>query len=180
MSWFEIKKKKNIIKWYKSIKVNLSLMITLVGLVPIVFLLVAILSVFNDNARSQKLSEVKNYATIAKDILATSNLEDVANMETVAQIYNGRIVVIDKNLKVKYDANIAEVENGKYCISEKVINCLKDGKDSVTQKDKIYTEYNFASNKGYGAAVHIEALKRYGPTPIHRKTFIQNFVTVKN
>ena len=74
MSWFEIKKKKNIVKWYKSIKVNLSLMITLVGLVPIMFLLVAILSVFNDNARSQKLAEVKNYAAIAKDILATSNL----------------------------------------------------------------------------------------------------------
>ena len=44
--------------------------------------------------------------------------------------------------------------------------------------DKIYPEYKFASNKGYGAAVHIEALKKYGPTPIHRKTFIQNFVTV--
>ena len=46
--------------------------------------------------------------------------------------------------------------------------------------DKIYPEYKFASNKGYGAAVHIEALKKYGPTPIHRKTFIQNFVTVQN
>ena len=141
MSWFEIKKKKNIVKWYKSIKVNLSLMITLVGLVPIMFLLVAILSVFNDNARSQKLAEVKNYAAIAKDILATSNLEDIDNMETVAQIYNGRIVVIDKNLKVKYDANIVDAEDGKYCISEKVIDCIKNGKDSVIEKDNIYTEY---------------------------------------
>ena len=42
--------------------------------------------------------------------------------------------------------------------------------------DTLYPEYGFASNKGYGAAAHIEALKKYGPTPIHRKTFIKSFV----
>ena len=42
--------------------------------------------------------------------------------------------------------------------------------------DTIYPEYGFASNKGYGASAHIEALKKYGPTPIHRKSFIKNFL----
>lgn len=42
--------------------------------------------------------------------------------------------------------------------------------------DTIYPEYDFASNKGYGSAKHIAALKKYGPTPIHRSTFIKNFV----
>lgn len=42
--------------------------------------------------------------------------------------------------------------------------------------DKIMPEYGFASNKGYGSAEHIEALKKYGPTPIHRRSFIGNFV----
>ncbi len=46
----------------------------------------------------------------------------------------------------------------------------------MVQYDSIYPEYGFASNKGYGAAAHIEALKKYGPTPIHRKSFIKNFV----
>lgn len=41
---------------------------------------------------------------------------------------------------------------------------------------QIYPEYDFASNKGYGSASHIEALKKYGPTPIHRRSFIGNFV----
>ena len=41
--------------------------------------------------------------------------------------------------------------------------------------DTVYPEYGFASNKGYGASVHIEALKKYGPTPIHRRSFIKNF-----
>ncbi len=45
----------------------------------------------------------------------------------------------------------------------------------MVQYDEIYPEYGFASNKGYGAQVHIEALKKYGPCPIHRKSFITHF-----
>lgn len=41
---------------------------------------------------------------------------------------------------------------------------------------QVFPEYEFASNKGYGTKSHIEALKTYGPTPIHRRTFIQHFV----
>lgn len=46
----------------------------------------------------------------------------------------------------------------------------------MVEYDKIYPEYDFASNKGYGSAKHIEALKKYGPCPIHRKSFIKNFL----
>ena len=45
----------------------------------------------------------------------------------------------------------------------------------MVQYDEIYPEYGFASNKGYGAQVHIDALKKYGPCPIHRRTFIAHF-----
>lgn len=48
----------------------------------------------------------------------------------------------------------------------------------MVQYDQVYPEYAFASNKGYGAQVHIEALKKYGPCPIHRKTFITHFCEV--
>lgn len=46
----------------------------------------------------------------------------------------------------------------------------------MVEYDKTYPEYHFADNKGYGAAAHIEALKKYGATPIHRKSFIKNFI----
>ncbi len=46
----------------------------------------------------------------------------------------------------------------------------------MEEYDKIMPEYGFASHKGYGAAKHIEAIKKYGPSPIHRETFIKNFV----
>ncbi len=46
----------------------------------------------------------------------------------------------------------------------------------MEEYDKIMPEYSFASNKGYGTAAHIAALKEHGPTPIHRKSFIRNYV----
>lgn len=46
----------------------------------------------------------------------------------------------------------------------------------MVEYDKLMPEYGFASNKGYGSQSHIEALKKYGPSPIHRKTFIKNFI----
>jgi len=39
-----------------------------------------------------------------------------------------------------------------------------------------YPEYGFDSNKGYGSEKHIEAIKKYGPCDIHRRSFIGNFV----
>ena len=41
----------------------------------------------------------------------------------------------------------------------------------MVQYDKMYPEYGFAKHKGYGTAEHLAALKKYGPTPIHRKSF---------
>ena len=46
----------------------------------------------------------------------------------------------------------------------------------MVKYSELMPEYGFASNKGYGSQEHIEALKKYGPSPIHRKTFIKNFV----
>ena len=46
----------------------------------------------------------------------------------------------------------------------------------MREYDQVFPEYGFASNKGYGTKSHIEALKALGPTPIHRRTFIQHFV----
>ena len=46
----------------------------------------------------------------------------------------------------------------------------------MIEMDALYPEYGFARNKGYGTREHIEALKRYGPCPLHRKSFIGHFV----
>ncbi len=46
----------------------------------------------------------------------------------------------------------------------------------MVQYDEILPGYGFARHKGYGSKDHIEAIRRLGPTPIHRRTFIKNFV----
>ena len=46
----------------------------------------------------------------------------------------------------------------------------------MVQYDEVLPGYGFAQNKGYGSKDHIEALKRLGPTPIHRQSFIGHFV----
>ena len=46
----------------------------------------------------------------------------------------------------------------------------------MEEYDAILPGYGFASNKGYGSAAHIAAIQENGPTPIHRMTFIKNFV----
>lgn len=46
----------------------------------------------------------------------------------------------------------------------------------MEEYDKLYPEYGFAKHKGYGTAAHIKAIKEYGLCPIHRRTFIKNFI----
>lgn len=46
----------------------------------------------------------------------------------------------------------------------------------MVEYDKVLPGYDFSSNKGYGTKAHIAGLKKLGPSPIHRATFIKNFV----
>lgn len=46
----------------------------------------------------------------------------------------------------------------------------------MVQYEDALPGYHFADNKGYGSKAHIEALKSIGPSPIHRKSFIKNFI----
>jgi len=47
----------------------------------------------------------------------------------------------------------------------------------MIEYDKLYPQYGFASNKGYGSVTHMQALREYGPCPIHRRSFIKNIVS---
>ena len=46
----------------------------------------------------------------------------------------------------------------------------------MDEYDRIYPEYGFASHKGYGTKAHIEAVRRFGPCEIHRKTFLASIL----
>ena len=46
----------------------------------------------------------------------------------------------------------------------------------MVEYEKVFPGYDFASNKGYGTKAHIEGLKKFGPTPIHRMSFIHKYI----
>ncbi len=67
---------------------------------------------------------------------------------------------------VKGDANSASIAAAS--ILAKVARDKK-----LIELDKIYPEYGFSKHKGYGTKAHYEALMKYGPSPVHRMSFLK-------
>lgn len=82
-------------------------------------------------------------------------------------------------LDVPYDTrSIIKGDATSYNIAAASI-LAKVTRDRIMRElDVRYPEYCFVKNKGYGTAEHIAALKKYGPCPEHRRTFIGHFVEV--
>jgi ribonuclease HII len=83
-------------------------------------------------------------------------------------------VMVDGNRLPRWDYAAEAVVGGDAlhpCISAASI-IAKEHRDRIMiAADAIYPGYGWARNKGYGAAAHMEALKRLGPTPLHRRSF---------
>ncbi len=62
-----------------------------------------------------------------------------------------------------------------YAIAAASILAKVERDDIMLKYHEQYPEYGFDKHKGYGTKLHIEMLKKYGPCPIHRRTFIKNF-----
>ncbi len=88
-------------------------------------------------------------------------------------------VLIDGNQKIDIDILQETVVSGD-AKSESIASAsiiAKVTRDRMLRKfDEMYPEYGFAKHKGYGTKAHIEAIKKYGLTPIHRKSFCTKFI----
>ncbi|MBQ6129562.1 MAG: ribonuclease HII [Lachnospiraceae bacterium] len=98
----------------------------------------------------------------------------IMNLKVLPDILlNDAVVIPDIDIKqvpiVKGDA--------KSCSIAAASIIAKVERDRIMEEmDKLYPMYGFSANKGYGSAAHIEAIKEFGPCPIHRRTFIGNFI----
>ena len=63
-----------------------------------------------------------------------------------------------------------------YCIAAASIIAKVTRDRIMRQWDEVFPEFGFAKHKGYGTKAHIEAIKQYGICPLHRKTFVKNFI----
>lgn len=149
---------------------------------------------------SKKLSEKKRellYDEIMQKAVATGvgivGPERIDEINILQATYEAMHMAIS-NLAVRPDlllndaVTIPEVEIGQVPIVKGDAKSVSIAAASILAKvtrdrmmvqyEKTYPGYSFASNKGYGSAKHIEALKTIGPCAIHRKTFIGHFVPV--
>ena len=107
---------------------------------------------------------------------ATKNLEKKLSPFLCGRTKKGIIdfLIIDGNFSIDLDIPQKSVIMGDkkvFLISAASI-IAKVSRDKIMSKyDKKYPEYGFAKHKGYGTKFHQDALKRYGPCEIHRKTF---------
>lgn len=84
------------------------------------------------------------------------------------------LVMVDGNRLPKWNYQAQAVIGGDAihpCISAASIIAKEHRDRLMVEADRQFPGYGWASNKGYGAATHMEALRRLGPTPLHRKSF---------
>jgi ribonuclease HII len=112
----------------------------------------------------------------AMNILEATKL---AMTDAVAQLAPQPDLLLIDALKLPSQIPVQAVVHGDarcYCIGAASI-VAKVYRDRLMQGyARIYPEYDFEHNMGYGTAAHIEALRACGPTPIHRRSFIAHFV----
>lgn len=115
---------------WRSLKVRLFIIIFLMGLIPAVIIQTSILRNYEDRAVAVRQSDVQNQLNIIANHLITYNyLQDSssevinAELEQLSNLYNGRVLIINGNLRVVKDTY--GISEGRTIISEEVIRCIK-------------------------------------------------------
>lgn len=149
----------------------------------------------NDSKKISEKKREKLYDDIMKEAIAVGiGISDVDVIEKVNILNATKIamkkaieslsikpdyVLIDGNQKIDIDILQETVVSGD-AKSESIASAsiiAKVTRDRMLRKfDEMYPEYGFAKHKGYGTKAHIEAIKKYGLTPIHRKSFCTKFI----
>ncbi len=131
---------------------------------------------------SKKLSEKKReelYTVIMERAVAVgigySTPERIDEINILQATYEAMREAISK-LSVVPDLLLNDAKSISIGAASIVAKVTRDR--LMVQYDEVYPAYGFASNKGYGAQAHVDALKKYGPCPIHRKSFITHFCEV--
>lgn len=122
-------------KIWRSFKLRLLIIVFLMGIIPSIIMRVGILENYESRAVDVRISDVQTQLRIIANHLITYNyLQDTssevigAELEQLSNLYNGRVLIINGNLKVVKDTY--GISDGKTIVSEEVIRCIK-GKNTV-------------------------------------------------
>lgn len=102
-------------------------------------------------------------------------MRDAVNKLTVTPdiLLNDAVVIKDINIK---QVGIIKGDEKSISIAAASIVAKVTRDRIMLAYENVFPGYNFASNKGYGTDEHIEEIKKIGPSPIHRKTFIRKYI----
>lgn len=117
------------------------------------------------------------------DVIEKVNILNATKLAMKEAIENLKVrpeyVLIDGNQMIDIDIKAQTVVSGdakSESIAAASIIAKVTRDRMLIEYDKKYPEYGFKNHKGYGTKAHIEAIKKYGLTPIHRKSFCTKFV----
>ena len=130
------------------------------------------------------LLEAADYAettSIGPDVIDDINILNATKraMETCAARFTGGIFLIDAVEGLRLPRPARALVHGdalSYMIGAASIVAKVTRDRFMVELDAQYPMYGFARNKGYGTAEHIAALKRFGPCPAHRRSFIRGIL----
>ena len=100
--------------------------------------------------------------------------EAIGSMKTVPQILLNDAVTIPQVTLPQVPIIKGDQKSISIAAASVIAKVTRDR--LMLEYDDLFPEYGFSSNKGYGSAQHIAAIRKYGPCLIHRKTFIKNFI----
>ena len=126
------------------------------------------------------LIEAADYARTAflpPEIIDQINILNATRraMENCAAGFSGGVFLVDAVGGLNLPGEARAIVHGdalSYMIAAASIVAKVERDRYMVELDKVYPQYGFARNKGYGTSEHIAALRRYGPCPAHRRTFI--------
>jgi ribonuclease HII len=122
------------------------------------------------------VEEIDQINILQATMLAMTRAVDALCAEHIrrARGYDAIQVLVDGNRLPKWQYEATAVIGGDAihpCISAASIIAKEHRDRMMIAADAQYPGYGWASNKGYGSAVHMAALKNLGPTPLHRRSF---------
>lgn len=127
--------------WYKlrSMRVQVFSVMFLVGIIPVIIFSQVVIKSYNSQIISQKTDEIKSYGNVISNLILSSGYlsgqesNEVENeAEEVANVYQGRVVIIDQNLNIIKDTY--DLEEGNIAISTEIVKCFSEPKAQYTNE----------------------------------------------
>lgn len=130
-----------------------------------------------ENALAYSIISIDN-STIDQINIRNATLQAMSNAINTLKI-KPDIIIIDGNDITDLDIEQRTIIKGD--MKSYTIACAsilaKVSRDNYMEKMAVlYPEYMFEKHKGYGTKLHIELIKKYGPCPIHRKSFLKKIL----